>query len=90
MYTMLNNPNSSKFDLYLPGELVASLHYAIRKDENEILVVYCEAIEQLNSATHCKELMKRAMADMRNRRMRITVTCPIATRHLREFSTVSG
>ena len=45
MYTLLNNQEASKFDLYLPGKLVASLHYTI--DEKEVMFIYCEAIETL-------------------------------------------
>lgn len=33
MYTLLNNSEASKFDLYLPGKLVASLHYTIAPSE---------------------------------------------------------
>lgn len=84
MYTLLNNQESSKFDLYLPGQLVASLHYKLQKDDNEVMFIYCEAIEALEADHHCKELMQRATADVRNRRMKITVTCPIALRFLQE------
>lgn len=80
MYTMLNNRKASKFDLYLPGRLVASLHYSI--DENEILFVYCEAIDMEDSVRHCRELMRSAMRESLARRLKITVTCPIALRHL--------
>lgn len=76
MYTLLNNSEASKFDLYLPGRLVASLHYTI--DEKEVMFIYCEAIEPRESARHCRELMDRALKDVRNRRMKITITCPIA------------
>lgn len=84
MYTLLNNQESSKFDLYLPGRLVASLHYKLKKDDNEVMFIYCEAIEALEAAHHCRELMRRATADVKNRRMRIIVTCPIGLRFLGE------
>ena len=80
MYTLLNNQEASKFDLYLPGKLVASLHYTI--NEKEVMFIYCEAIETLESAQHCKELMTRSLKDVRNRHMRVTVTCPIALKYL--------
>ncbi len=80
MYTLLNNSEASKFDLYLPGELVASLHYTITPDE--IMFVYCEAIEPLDSERHCRELMRLALEDSLNRRIPITVSCPIARKHI--------
>lgn len=80
MYTLLNNQEASKFDLYLPGKLVASLHYTI--DEKEVMFIYCEAIETLEAAHHCKELMTRSLKDVRNRHMKVTVTCPIALKFL--------
>lgn len=80
MYTLLNNQEASKFDLYLPGRLVASLHYSM--NEKELMFIYCEAIEPIEADDHCRELMDRALKDVRNRRMKITVTCPIALRFL--------
>lgn len=80
MYTLLNNQESSKFDLYLPGKLVASLHYTI--DEKEVMFIYCEAIETLEADQHCRELMSRSLKDVRNRHMKVTVTCPIALKFL--------
>lgn len=85
MYTLLNNQEASKFDLYLPGKLVASLHYTI--DEEEVMFIYCEAIETLEAARHCRELMTRSLKDVRNRHMRVTVTCPIALKFLDSPST---
>src|SRR5699024_12762133 len=73
MYTLLNNQNSSKFDLYLPGKLVASLHYKLEEEKNEVMFIYCEAIETLEAARHCRELMWRATENVRNRRMRILI-----------------
>ena len=80
MYTLLNNIDASKFDLYLPGKLVASLHYTITPDE--IMFVYCEAIEPLDSDRHCCELLRLALEDSLNRRIPITVSCPIARRYI--------
>lgn len=80
MYTLLNNQEASKFDLYLPGKLVASLHYTIV--EKEVMFIYCEAIETLEAAHHCRELMTRSLKDVRNRHMKVTVTCPIALKFL--------
>lgn len=76
MYTLLNNLEAKKFDLYLPGKLVASLHYTIA--DKEVMFIYCEAIETLEAARHCKELMTRSLRDVRNRHMKVTVSCPIA------------
>lgn len=86
MYTMLNNQDASKFDLYLPGKLVASLHYKLTADE--MMFVYCESIESLEAERHCRELMRRATEDVKSRRMTIQVACPIALKFLRE--TYSG
>src|SRR5699024_3951194 len=61
VYTLLNNAESSKFDLYLPGQLVAALHYKIDEDKNEVMLIYCEAIEPRQPDDHCQELMKRAL-----------------------------
>lgn len=80
MYTLLNNQDASKFDLYLPGKLVASLHYTI--DEKEVMFIYCEAIETLEADHHCKELMTRSLKDVRNRHMKVIVSCPIALKFL--------
>ncbi|WP_209323690.1 hypothetical protein [Brevibacterium renqingii] len=80
MYTLLNNSEASKFDLYLPGQLVASLHYTITPDE--IMFVYCEAIEPLDSERHCRELLRLALEDSLNRRIPITVSCPIASKYI--------
>jgi|GEM_PF-3534761 hypothetical protein len=85
MYTLLNNQESSKFDLYLPGKLVASLHYKLEKEKNEVMFIYCEAIETHQSDHHCRELMWRATENVRNRRLRILITCPIALRVMKEF-----
>lgn len=85
MYTLLNNQESSKFDLYVPGRLVASLHYKLEKDKNEVMFVYCEAIETLEAARHCKELMWRSTENIRNRRMHITVACPIALKIIKDL-----
>ncbi|MCS4593219.1 hypothetical protein KTJ89_09525 [Brevibacterium sediminis] len=80
MYTLLNNSEASKFDLYLPGHLVASLHYTITP--GEIMFVYCEAIEPLDSDRHCRELLRLALEDSLNRRIPITISCPIARKHI--------
>ncbi|MGC2942211.1 MULTISPECIES: hypothetical protein [unclassified Brevibacterium] len=80
MYTLLNNTEASKFDLYLPGQLVASLHYTIAPDG--MMFVYCEAIEPINAERHCRELMRLSLEDSLNRRLPITVSCPIARRHI--------
>ncbi len=80
VYTLLNNSDASKFDLYLPGQLVASLHYTITPDE--IMFVYCEAIEPLDSERHCRELLRLALDDSLNRRIPITVSCPIARKYI--------
>src|SRR5690625_6158010 len=85
MYTLLNNQESSKFDLYLPGKLVASLHYKLEKEKNEVMFIYCEAIETHQSDHHCRELMWSATENVRNRRLRILITCPIALRAMKEF-----
>ncbi|WP_172170529.1 hypothetical protein [Brevibacterium sp. CT2-23B] len=77
---MLNNSEASKFDLYLPGHLVASLHYTITP--GEIMFVYCEAIEPLDSDRHCRELLRLALEDSLNRRIPITISCPIARKHI--------
>lgn len=82
MYTMLDNRSASRFDQYLSGQLVASLHYCI--DENEILFVFCEALESVEADRHCEELMQSAVAESLNRHFKITVTCPIARDHLRQ------
>lgn len=80
MYTLLHNRQASKFDLYLPGELVASLHYKLSEDE--MMFVYCEAVEKSNTDVHCKELVNRTLQEVRNRRLKIIVSCPIALTHL--------
>lgn len=80
MYTMLDNRGASKFDLYLPGKLVASLHYTIEKDQ--VVFVYLEAIESDGADQHCAELISRAMKDAVNRRLPVVTTCPIAARYL--------
>jgi hypothetical protein len=54
VYTLLNNAESSKFDLYLPGKLVAALHYKIEEDKNEVMLIYCEAIEPREPVDHCQ------------------------------------
>lgn len=88
MYTLLNNREASKYDLYRPGQLVASLHYHVTG--HEILLVYCESIEVSDAEVHCRELMKRAYETSLNRQLTITVTCPIASRHLLAASPQEG
>ncbi|RBP65459.1 hypothetical protein DFO66_10442 [Brevibacterium sanguinis] len=80
MYTMLDNRGASKFDLYLPGKLVASLHYKVEKDR--VLFHYLEAIEPEDADQHCAELVSLAMKDVANRRLPVVTTCPIAARYL--------
>lgn len=82
MYTLLNNQEATKFDLYLPGKLVASLHYQL--DEEDVMFVYCEAVDKSDVDVHCRELMKRALEDVRARRLQVNVTCPIALKYLEE------
>ena len=77
MYTMLNNQESSKYDLYLPGKLVAALHYKLEPDANEVMFIYCEAIEPTQADRHRWELMRRAVEDAKGRRLKLTITCPI-------------
>ncbi|WP_166822526.1 hypothetical protein [Brevibacterium limosum] len=84
MYTMLNNQESSKYDLYLPGKLVAALHYKLVAEESEIMLIYCEAIETVEAAHHCTELMRRALEDVKSRRLKLTITCPIARKFTEE------
>lgn len=78
MYTLLNNQEASKYDLYLPGKLVAALHYKLEADKNEVMFIYCEAIENMEADQHRRELMFRALEDARSRRLKLTITCPIA------------
>ncbi|WP_029088736.1 hypothetical protein [Brevibacterium album] len=80
MYTLLNNLEASKLDLYLPGRLVASLHYAIRGQEMEF--VYCEAIEVDDAAAHCTELLGRAVREARSKRLTVVPSCSIARTYL--------
>lgn len=82
MYTMLNNQESSKYDLYLPGKLVAALHYKLEAEESEIMLIYCEAIETEEAAHHCTELMRLALDDVKSRRLKLTITCPIALKFM--------
>ncbi len=80
MYTMLDNRGASKFDLYLPGKLVASLHYSIERDR--VLFVYLEVIESDAADQHCAELVSQAMKDVSMRRLPVVNTCPIAAKYL--------
>lgn len=82
MYTMLNNQESSKYDLYLPGKLVAALHYKLEPDANEVMFIYCEAIEPTQADRHRWELMRRAVGDAKGRRLKLTITCPIGRKAL--------
>lgn len=84
MYTLLNNQNSSKFDLYLPGKLVAALHYKLEPDANEVMFIYCEAIEPTQADRHRWELMRRAVEDAKGRRLKLTITCPIGRKALEQ------
>ena len=84
MYTLLNNQESSKYDLYLPGELVAALHYKLEPDTNEVMFIYCEAIEPTRADRHRWELMRRAVEDAKSRRLRLTITCPIGRKALEQ------
>lgn len=84
MYTMLNNQESSKYDLYLPGKLVAALHYKLEPDDNEVMFIYCEAIEPMQADQHRRELMRRAVEDAKSRRLKLTITCPIGLKALEQ------
>lgn len=84
MYTMLNNQESSKYDLYLPGKLVAALHYKLEPDANEVMFIYCEAIEPTQADRHRWELMRRAVEDAKGRRLKLTITCPIGLKALEQ------
>ncbi|MGJ5723427.1 hypothetical protein ACSBQT_03530 [Brevibacterium sp. H602] len=83
-YILLNNREASKYDLYLPGRLVAALHYNLVPAENTMMFVYCEAIEKTEANRHCRELMRQATEHARNRRLELTIPCPIARRALQE------
>ncbi|MGC3021993.1 MULTISPECIES: hypothetical protein [unclassified Brevibacterium] len=84
MYTLLNNQESSKYDLYLPGQLVAALHYKLERDANEVMFIYCEAIESTQADRHRRELMRRAVEDVKGRRLKLIITCPIARKTLEQ------
>ena len=84
MYTMLNNQESSKYDLYLPGRIVAALHYKLEPDANEVMFIYCEAIEPIQADQHRWELMWRAVEDAKSRRLKLTITCPIGLKALEQ------
>lgn len=84
MYTMLNNQESSKYDLYLPGKLVAALHYKLEPDANEVMFIYCEAIDHIQADRHRWELMRRAVEDAKGRRLKLTITCPIGRKALEQ------
>ncbi|WP_152349050.1 hypothetical protein [Brevibacterium sp. CFH 10365] len=83
-YVLLNNREASKYDLYLPGQLVAALHYNLDPTNHTMMFVYCEAIEKTDANRHCRELMKQATEQIRNRRLELTITCPIARKALHE------
>ena len=83
-YILLNNREASKYDLYLPGRLVAALHYNLDPAEHTMMFVYCEAIEKTEANKHCRELMRQATEHTRNRRLELTIPCPIARRALQE------
>lgn len=78
MYTLLNNRDSSKLDLYLPGRLVASLHYRITTDA--MWFVYCEAIAPDSPDDHRREVLRRALREAHSRRLRVVLLCAIARR----------
>lgn len=80
MYTLLNNMESSKLDLYLPGRLVASLHYRFTTDE--MWFVYCESIDDDSPDSHCREVLRRGLEEAHSRRMRVHVLCTISQRLL--------
>lgn len=84
MYTMLDNQNASKFNLYLPGRLVASLHYKVDEDANEVDFVYCEVIDATDPDAHGRELMKRALEEARSKWLTVAVTCPIGLKYMRQ------
>ncbi|MCS4594915.1 hypothetical protein KTJ89_18130 [Brevibacterium sediminis] len=84
VYTMLNNQESSKYDLYLPGRIVAALHYKLEPDANEVMFIYCEAIEPIQADQHRWELMWRAVEDAKSRRLKLTITCPIGLKALEQ------
>lgn len=81
---MLDNQNASKFDLYLPGRLVASLHYNVDEDEKGVRFVYCETFDATDPDTHGRELMKRALEEAENKWVTVTVTCPIGLKYMRQ------
>lgn len=80
MYTLLNNRKSSKLDLYLPGRLVASLHYRFTADE--MWFVYCESIVADSTDSHRRAVLRRGLEVARSRRMRVRVLCSISQRLL--------
>lgn len=75
-YILLNNREASKYDLYLPGRLVAALHYYLDPAEHTMMFVYCEAIEKTEANRHCRELMRQATEHTRNRRLELTIPAP--------------
>ena len=82
MYKMQNNKSASKYDIFFQSILVASLHYEFDAFENEVTFHHCEPIEDLAADAHCRELMKRAIKDVRKRWLRVNITCPIALKYL--------
>lgn len=84
MYSLTNNHEASKFDLYSNEQLVASLHYAI--DENEMMFFFCEAVESHDARRHCTELMGRALEEVVDEDIKTIITCPIALKFLKRAS----
>lgn len=82
MYTLLNNRKSSKLDLYLPGRLVASLHYRFTADE--MWFVFCESTLPDSPDPHRREVLRRGLELAHSRRLRVRVLCTIAQRLLTE------
>ena len=63
---------------------MAALHYKLEPDANEVMFIYCEAIEPTQADRHRWELMRRAVEDAKGRRLKLTITCPIGRKALEQ------
>ena len=48
------------------------------------MFIYCEAIESTQADRHRRELMRRAVEDVKGRRLKLIITCPIARKTLEQ------
>ena len=82
MAEVADNPDESRYEIRVDGELAGILVYHARP--GLIALVHTEIAEPFEGRGLAKELVEQALADLRERGLAVLPFCPYVNRYLRE------